>query len=226
MALYTPRNVPLNWFRYKVTGEIELLSSYVEGIEQQVEKSVADFSTLSEQITEEPKSPEEPAEIVTVYQGLDDQSWDLHGIFYEHFPNLQRRSALICIFSVFENELNELCSLFMNTEQYRIAFKDIKGNGIDRARTYLTNIACVDLEKASTSWEELKNIQKIRNKFVHADGRIIEPGSEQDYINSTNYLCLNNNKEIIIQFGFLKYVLETFQDFCTNVDYSIKVKYQ
>jgi hypothetical protein len=43
MALYTPKKVPLNWYRFDVKFSVELLVAYVDGVEAQVNRSIEEF---------------------------------------------------------------------------------------------------------------------------------------------------------------------------------------
>ena len=58
-----------------------------------------------------------------------------------HFPNLQRQSALVTLFSFVEYELDGLCELFQKELGSRVELSDLKGSGIDRAILYLERVA-------------------------------------------------------------------------------------
>jgi len=97
MALYTPKKVVFNWFRYDVSFSIELIESFVLGVEKQALESVDRYRKQKETHVVEEIPEEDYARIVEIYQGLDDETWDLEGIFSEYFPSLQRRSALLSL---------------------------------------------------------------------------------------------------------------------------------
>jgi hypothetical protein len=223
-----PINHPLNWFPYDVAGSLELLNTYVSDIERQVEKGVLDFEKNAQESVVEGTYPEEPPRVITTHLGLNDETWDLQTIFREHFPSLQRRSALITLFSFFEHELNELCVQFRKTEKYKLGLRDVSGTGIERARTYLSKVAALELDPSSVSWNEVKNVQALRHLFVHADGRFPD-GSEQErgglrqYVEASKYLSVGT--EVVVGGGYLNHVLAAFEEYFGQVHLAIRRRY-
>ena len=85
MALYVPRKVVRNWYRYDVSFSIELIESFIDGIEIQADDSINRYKQQKETFVLEEVPEENYAHVVEVHQGLDDESWDLQGIFCEYF---------------------------------------------------------------------------------------------------------------------------------------------
>ena len=110
------RRVPGTWFRYDVQCSIELLQTYIDGAKQQALDSIETFRR--EKTTHVfGEAPEEGSgRIVETHKGLDNKTWDLNTIFETYFPNLQRRSILITVYSFLEHQLGELCNLFIRIE--------------------------------------------------------------------------------------------------------------
>lgn len=225
---FRPLDHPLNWYRYDVSASIEMLDVYISDVEKQVDKSADNFKIDSEEIVIEAVREDEPPNFITVHKGLDDGTWDLSAIFLDYFPNLQRRSALITLFAFFEHELNKLCALFKATESYRLSFKDLAGNGIERARTYLNKVALVDLTDPPRQWSDVRNIQRLRNLIVHADGRFPQCG-ETDRSSLRKYVEVNEfltgDREIALRAGYLKYALTCFDAYFQQVDRAIHHRY-
>lgn len=219
---------PLYWYRYSVSASIEVLDVYISDIERQVDKSVADFNADSEEVVIEGVHEDEPPTYISVHKGLDDFTWDLGAVFSEYFPNLQRRSSLITLFSFFEYELNRLCSLFQVTENYQHSLKDVAGAGIVRARTYLRKVALVDLSDPTRPWNDIRNIQALRNLVVHADGKFPQDGSAdrcplRKYVANNEFLT--GDREVLLRAGYLKYALTCFDEFFKQVDKAIHRRY-
>jgi len=97
MPLYTPRRVVLNWYQYDVNFSIGLIESFIGGIEVQAEESITRYERQKQTLIIEEVPEENYARVVETHQGLDDETWDLKGIFCEYFPSLQRRSALLTV---------------------------------------------------------------------------------------------------------------------------------
>lgn len=225
---FRPLNHPLNWYRYDVSGSIEMLDVYISDIEQQVDKSASDFKADSENVVFEGVYEGEPPTLITMHKGLDDGTWDLGAIFLEYFPSLQRRSALITLFAFFEHELNKLCALFQATDNYQLSLRDVAGTGIGRARTYLNKVALVDLTDSLQSWSEIKKIQALRNLVVHADGRFSQDSQTdrsalRKYVEDNEWLT--GDREVVLRAGYLKYALTCFDGYFKQVDTAIHRRY-
>jgi hypothetical protein len=151
---------------------------------------------------------------------LDDETWDLHGIFSEYFPSLQRRSALITLCSYFERELDKLCVLFKNEKSLLIDLTDIKDKGIERSTCYLEKVVGINTFKSSHEWNNIRNIHKLRNVFVHQNGQIENTKKEViDFINRIDSLKLEN--EVIINKGYLSFVVDIYKSYFKLLNESI-----
>jgi hypothetical protein len=229
MKLKTLKNAMLNWYKFDILFSIELLDIFINNVESQIKTSIQNFIDQKETLILNEQPEIFSARIVDVYDGLDSESWDLERVFKEHFPNLQRKSALISLYSFLEFELYNLCVLFKTKEDYKIDLKDIKGRGIEKSVLYLKKAADVHLDISDNNWNELINIQKIRNLIVHnnsnltsLDGKLKE--DELKYINRNEFLT--GESEIIIDYGFLTHVLTSFNNLFKQIDNLIQKKYK
>jgi hypothetical protein len=227
--LFRPNAHPLNWYPYEITGAVELLVAYVNDIEAQVEKGISDFKANTEQIVVEPEHEEDPGRVITVHKGLDDGTWHLESVFEEYFPNLQRRSALITLYSFFESELDTLCSRVKTHENFKLDVSDLGEKGILRSTTYLLKVAQLNGIRNSAEWNEIRNIQSIRNLLVHADGKLGRngdggPAKVVDYIARSDFL--RGEAEIDIQHGYLAHCLETFNVYFAQLHAVLQRKYE
>lgn len=221
--LATPKKNTPNWYKCDISFSIELLQSYIDGIENQIASSIKAYRDKTGTDYIEEHFDESNSFITEIQNGLDDQSWDLKEVFEVHFPSLQRNSALITLFSFLEKELDSLCILFQKEKKLKLKLKDINGKGIDRATTYLMKVASLNFTK-STEWNEVKSIQKIRNLIVHNGGSLENPdGStkkhEVEYIESCKFL--SGEKEVLIQNGYLEYVLSSIDSYFRTIERSI-----
>ena len=225
MALYTPRKVVLNWYKYDVSFSIELIESFIKGIERQAEDSIHRYEQQKETVVLDEAAEENYARVIEVHQGLDDESWNLRGIFCEYFPNLQRRSALLTICGYFEHELDKLCMQYQSEKSFKVALTDIIGKGIDRSTTYLEKVVGIDVHKTSEEWNHIKMIQKIRNVIVHQDGKLHNPQGKSikaviDYIRQVEYLE-DKDDEVAVKKGFLKHVVDNYKQYFKLLNQSI-----
>lgn len=213
------KNFRLSFFRKMALDDIEQFRSHVDGVEKYLEKDVKDLLAYHEQKTEG-LSAEEKDEY---YEFYSDEYWQLNEIF----PNIQRKSELIGIYTIVEHYLNLLCSIYEQDGISKVKLKDLKGQGIiDRARKYLVKVVEIDFPSQADSWSEIRRIQNIRNLFVHNDGVLkgndSDKSSIKEYIANSNYLKLDQFEKIVIERGFTDYCLQQFGLFfdklCDAVD--------
>jgi hypothetical protein len=88
------------------------LDAYARDIEDQIVRGMEGFRENKRTEIIEADNEEEAERFTEIHNGLDDGIWNLTEILKEYFPNLQRRSALITIFSFFEHELDEPARLW------------------------------------------------------------------------------------------------------------------
>jgi hypothetical protein len=228
MALYTPKKVPLNWYRFDVKFSVELLVAYVDGVEAQVNRSIEEFRAGHQEDAGQEVRNEGYVAVSAHYAGLDDSSWDLASIFESYFPNLQRQSALITLCGFFEHELLALCSLFQKDRGHKFGLGDLKGAGIERAITYLERVVGLNIDKSSALWAEIRSIQAVRNLIVHDAGKLtyqdgMPRKSERQYVEASPHL--SGDEEISIAEGYLRHVLDTFDQFFKNIGDAVERLY-
>lgn len=212
----------LNWYK-NIQFKIELLTSFIEGAEEQVKIGIDNFYSKSEIIFPDISSKEDDTGVVAIHRGLDSETWNLESIFVEHFPNLQRLSSLITLYSFLESELNNLCDLLIEENAYKITLKDLNGKGINRAVKFLKKIEGLSINTNSKNWNEITRIRELRNLIVHNNGILSD--KEQPYVNSNKFLKGNIGDEVTILEGFLARVLSVFTTFFKEIDTEIKKKY-
>jgi hypothetical protein len=210
MAIYAPKKVVLNWYQYDASFSIDLMTSFVSGIEKQAAESVADYKAIQH--------------TADGHQGLDRESWNLENIFEEYFPSLQRRSAFLTVWSFLEHQLDRLCLLYQSEGKFGLSFMDLSGQGIDRSTSYLEKVARLQGLKASEEWNVLKTLQRIRNLFVHSDGKLQDhQGKPKDGIiaDMKKIGFLSGDDEIVIAEGFLSHVIHTCNNYFRLIEKAV-----
>jgi len=225
MAIYTPKKVVINWYQNDVSFSVKLIDSFVDGIEKQARESIARYKEQKETHVLEEIPENNYARVVEVYQGMDNETWDLSGIFSEYFPSLQRRSALLTVCGYFEHELDKLCLLYQSEKDFKLALSDLSGKGIDRSTSYLEKVAGLNVYKTYKEWYHIKKIQMIRNVIVHQDGKLQDQEGNPikraiEYINQMD--SLGGDNEIVLREGFLFHVVGTYKKYFKLISESIE----
>lgn len=209
MALYTAKKVVLNWYQYDASLSIDLMVSFVSGIEKQAVESISTYKS---------------SRSAAGHGGLDQDSWDLDNIFGEYFPSLQRRSAFLTVWTFLEHQLDQLCLFFQSEKSFGLSFMDLSGKGIDRSTSYLEKVAGLKDLKASQEWDALKTLQRIRNVVAHDDGKL------RDHLGKPKNGVLADMKkigfligddEITVQEGFLSKVVDICNDYFKLIEKAI-----
>lgn len=213
-----------NWYTNNTQLSLELIYGFTQINEEQIKEINILFNKNKENIIVW-ENIEEYMSITSCF-GLDDTTWNLQGLFESHFPNLQRRSILITLYSFFEIELNSLCKLYKSKKAFKLDISDLSGNWIiDKSINYLEKVANINVHKESEARKNIKKIQKIRNLIVHQDWIFVDKQwniNDKDILNYIKQLpWLEWNKEIIIKHEFLKFFLDNIQVYFKLLDKSI-----
>jgi len=89
------------------------------------------------------------------------------------FEDLLRKSFFVSLYVFLENELNKDCKrLQQSIGNTTLSLENAKGKGIERAKSYLTQIGCQFPFDKSREWQEIKCFNKLRNHIIHNNGKI------------------------------------------------------
>lgn len=201
------KNTPLDKLRNDMTFEVDVLSSYVNRVEKDVREGIESYKKNINVVHEEERKEDAfyYYEVVEECEGLDNQTLNFESVFEEHFPRLQRSSALIILWSFFEQSLIRLCKDL----QIEYSLPAFKGRYFAEVITYLTKFFGIMLDEKSKDYTEILNIKLLRNRFVHEDGFNNE--LTIDYVKANQYL--SGDIKINIDSGFLQYVVDCYKTF-------------
>lgn len=90
----------------------------------------------------------------------------------EILPRLQWNAQFLVVYSSFEHALNRLCAIVKNRSGFELSFKDLAGNGIVRASSYLRKVASVEGPFQTSHWNRALLLGDIRNAIAHKNGEI------------------------------------------------------
>lgn len=220
-----------DWYTTVFSPSVELIDHFVAQVEPQIADAIHKYKTkkrtdilVEEDVDDEDGQP--LAQEIESCGNLDSLTWDMKALFEEHFPNLQRRSALITVYSSFEYQLIELCTLFQREKGLTIEVTDLKDRGILQAANYLEKVARLDTNRGSRQWQTINHIRIVRNVFVHRDGRLLDAQGkrskqEKNAIKGLEHIQ-SSESEIFLMPGFLPEVVRTFKSYFKLIDDSIQ----
>lgn len=182
----------------EAAGELELLESYFKAQEQSVETL---FLNYKDRAVEHEIGDDEHVDVVTVVDGLDDQTWHLPSIYEEYFPNLHRKSHLVTLCIFLEDQLQILCARIKEERQLRVSVGDLRLQGIPRAVNYLTKVAGVRINRGNNTYQHINGLRLARNMIVHNNGRIDpQPSPLRNYVENHGIL---EGDEIVVSAEFV-----------------------
>lgn len=186
--------------------DLQMFKQHTRNVESFLNQEVKAFEKNAAEITAE----WEEFERAEYYENSHDKYWELSKVY----PNIQRQSELISIYSILENTINRICLACQSSIENPVKMKDLEANGIiDQGKRYLEKVVLLNFPVNNKSWKEITKIQQIRNSLVHAAGHVKTGNSDLiKYINQSQYLELKNNKIEILN-GFSEHCLNTFEEF-------------
>jgi hypothetical protein len=213
--------IPETWYTHDIEPSLRVLEGYLEGVEEQIVHSIKEFDKGKKSYVQVDIPEEGLYDEIEVFRGLDSATFDLTGLFETYFPNLQRRGALMTLYTFLEHELARLCGYFQVELKTKLVLSDLGGKGIiDRSILYLQKVAGLEIDKGNELWGEISNIRHLRNLIAHNDGRLKRLDANDSmiqYIESRADLE-NVYGDIKIEPDYLKHVLSKFNDFFTELD--------
>ncbi len=223
-----PRVNAKTWYSAHISFEMPILQTYVDGIERQIQDSKKDYASRAKVVKEIEVPEENLYEVVTMIDGLDDTTYSYEAIFDDYFPQLQRRSSLITLYSFFEFEFKSLCKM------YDVAFepKGVRGapprsSELAKCFHFLTTTGGLNISLTEPTWLEIDNcVRIVRNRFIHNDAKIPDLGDihrqnfDQHLIDYPD-LVQTKGETINVEKGYIEHVLGVYDELCKIVDAAI-----
>lgn len=221
---------PWNWYKFNARYSLELLETFARRTETQIENAIGHFKQNKQTEFHVISEEERIGQDVDHYDGLESMTWNLNDLFESHFPNLQRKSAFITLYSFLENELEKLANSLRREISHEGKVDDISGNGIFQSYTYMKLIIALDVTKDAVEWQRLNDINKVRNIIVHAEGELSQDtnqrAKQQQLVKRLKgHLSINADNELFLNPTFLSYVLKCFDEFFQYLARSINNKF-
>lgn len=146
------------------------------------------------------------------------------------FPYILWRTTFLHSYFVLESALDQVCKNVGEAEDYVLTLKDISGQGIQRASTYLRKVCKVTMPFETDKWKKLQDFNKVRNAFVHSDGvvdksnkDIIRIAAEYDGITLSEFDDFGV-AFLTISKDFTLYSLKTIEQFFQDIHRNIKLE--
>ncbi|BDV44191.1 hypothetical protein GURASL_31140 [Geotalea uraniireducens] len=147
--------------------------------------NLKDYLEMAESQFEAVREKERARTDLTPPAGLSEDGYhewysDYQGevLFFEEryerdFPSKIRYSFIVLLHIVLEDRLRATCNEIQKRRNLPITEKDLRGAQFERVNAFLKKIAEIHYDNQK-GWQELKDLQMIRDCIVHTNGRIEE----------------------------------------------------
>ncbi len=204
-----------------------LMRSFITHTEDSVNASIDEYINKGPEAYEIEICAEEGIyQHVEQYKGLDSQDVFLDDIFKNHFPSVQRRSALLTLVATYEHELERFCDIYAKRHSSPIKLNDLKGQGLERVHLFIKKIIGLQDSKI---FPTIKKIIKLRNSCAHNDARVLEKDGQpikaiEELIKDDAVNVTQDGNQIHIAEGFLIFVLDQFDSYTDEIKTKVKAK--
>ena len=133
-------------------------------------------------------------------------------------------STVISIHSYLEDMMNRLVGLIAFHVKPKTSYKTFKrksgGSNFACAKAYIVEISNLNLLEVEDQYQELENIDQLRNQLVHAGGHL--PISEEHdlnrYVTESKLLSGAPESKVKIQSGFIEFYIDVLVKFFDGLD--------
>lgn len=195
-------------------GELDDLNEYFQDLEG---KFHGDKRRISHRYDQE-------AETINSDPELKDQ---LNEYFSEEFHIIDnvyikvfRYSVVVGIHSILEVCLNDLCRYMQRSNNLALALDDLKDNGIQRAKSYLTKVCRIDFPINSYEWSEVIKLNLFRNCIIHAQGDVDKVKSTtklRNTIENSKGISLNSDKYLAFEKEYIETAIKNVKNLLKTV---------
>jgi hypothetical protein len=148
-----------------VHADFEALSEHLRFVRSMLDQ---EHGRLGRRIEELRQAIADDADLESRFGHVRDEDLRLQ----ESLPSLQWMSTFLLTYGLFEKNMNSICAVSKKPEGVGIGLKDVAGQGIERAKTYLTKVCELTGPFNSLDWAEIVRLSKLRNLLAHASGEI------------------------------------------------------
>jgi len=200
-------NVYLNLVSAYTIAGIQHLEHYVNEIEQKFE---ADLQKIEYPDISEIKLFED--EVIEDY--FPDEFKVIENVFKYRF----RYSIITSLYTLLEVSINQLCDHLKKYEKLPISYRELRGDGIQRAKNYLCKMCAITEPFNRKEWADIQTLNLLRNCIVHADGNIEQtksPDKLKNRIKVTNHI--SGNSELHIDKEYLLFIINSSIEFLEQI---------
>jgi hypothetical protein len=134
-------------------------------------------------------------------------------------PFIVRGSILVMACGVLESFMSAFCDLLYQAQGFALSPGDLRGSGVERARTYIKKVA--GLPFPDGLWPNLLALFNVRHAIVHANGRLRDAGKLQSVRQHFPSVAIDPNGEIWPEAEAIETALDLLENFTDQMEQEI-----
>ena len=194
--------------------KFEELERYYDDIEL---KFRSDKKELSQRYDDEIKNGfNDPFIKSEIDENFSEEFYWIEEVFIRNF----RYSTIVTIYSLLEISLNGICRYLFREKKLALQFDEVRGDGIERAKLYLSKVCLLDFPEGSNEWNMMKKLNKVRNCVVHAQGiflNVKSPKTLRNVIDHTPGLSIKGETYLNIETSFITEAIKNAEALISKV---------
>lgn len=164
--------------------------------------------------------------------------WNAEDYFLveDEFTSISMYSFIVILYSYVERGLNTICNAEYSDKArlhkkegkhpFEIRYKDMKSDGIHRAKIYLEKVIGLNLHSDKKPWSEIETLRKIRNAIVHVGGKVTDQirndGNVEQHILHGRLEFTNHDPKasgkVLIKAEYLDVIIKAAKEFFRNIE--------
>lgn len=187
----------INLWAFLKLGELDLIKEHLDQTDNQISNELSEASADLEKRRQAGEGM-----LSEGYERVLFRRDSLKEILYFIF----RYSAIVSLYSFLESYLCEKCNIESKRKSQSIGIKDLKGEGILRARNFLAKVCGLPFPDSSNAWQELNKFRLIRNLVIHAQGNLKfteSPEKVRKVISNSKHVRLDNEDLLVVEKGYI-----------------------
>jgi len=189
------------------------ISGLVEIVSDHLFHQIADLVHARTVATiQEMANDSESSEFASMFDGYPQEEAATAAAVY---PNVLLSSLFASSYFFFEYDLNRVCHLLRDAQQYELKLGDISGSGIHRAKTYLNKVAGIPFPEDAALWQEIVSYGQLRNLISHNGGVLDSSDAARKadlFVRGHSQLAINDEGWVTLSPEFVVDVSYKLQD--------------
>lgn len=113
-------------------------------------------------------------------KGLDYDTLENLKYHFEHTQGeILRKSIIISIIILLENEIDTYCEDFKEHKKITVSYRDFRGDMLDKFKLFSVKLLGSDFDFQSSLWQDIVGLYEVRNSLVHNNGLVSNFGKKK-----------------------------------------------